>query len=94
MIAIDTLSADARQAVEGLQSENLRLTRLLGVYSFPGNAVVVVAYAGEATGGALKMDDESLAIRSFPPAEIPWDQLAFPSTVQALRDYLSPPGIG
>jgi ADP-ribose pyrophosphatase YjhB (NUDIX family) len=72
----------------------VRLTRLLGVYSFPGNAVIVVAYTGEVTGGALKMDEESLAIRSFPPAEIPWDHLAFPSTVQALRDYLGLPRSG
>ena len=53
-----------------------------------------MAYAGDVTGGSLKIDDESLAVRSFPPAEIPWDQLAFPSTVQVLKDYLKLPAIG
>lgn len=72
----------------------VRLTRLLGVYSFPDNPVIVVAYAGDVTGGSLTIDDESLAVRSFPPAEIPWDELAFPSTVQVLRDYLALPRTG
>jgi hypothetical protein len=45
-------------------------------------------YAGEVTGGSLQMDEESLDIRIFRPADIPWDELAFPSTTQALRDYL------
>lgn len=71
----------------------VRLRRLLGVYSFPDNPVIVVAYAGDVTGGSLKIDDESLAARSFPPAEIPWEQLAFPSTVQVLKDYLALPHI-
>jgi hypothetical protein len=43
------------------------------------------------TGGSLQTDDESLAVRAFPPTEIPWDQLAFPSTVAVLRDYLALP---
>jgi len=84
-------------AIREVQEESglvVRLTRLLGVYSFPGNPVIVVAYTGEVTGGSLKIDDESLAVRTFPPAEIPWDQLAFPSTVQVLKDYLGHPGVG
>jgi ADP-ribose pyrophosphatase YjhB (NUDIX family) len=66
----------------------VRLTRLLGAYSFSGHPVIVVAYTGEVTGGSLKADDESLDVRPFPPSDIPWDQLAFPTTVQVLRDYL------
>ena len=72
----------------------VRLTRLLGVYAFPGNPVILVAYTGDVMGGSLTMDDESLAIRSFPTAEIPWDDLAFPSTVRVLRDYLGLPQTG
>lgn len=90
----ETLEAAALREVQEESGLLVRLTRLLGVYSFPGNAVIVVAYAGDVTGGSLKIDDESLAVRSFPPAEIPWDQLAFPSTVQVLKDYLKLPGIG
>jgi hypothetical protein len=39
-------------------------------------------------GGSSRSTTRAFAIRSFPPAEIPWDQLAFPSTVQVLKDYL------
>jgi ADP-ribose pyrophosphatase YjhB (NUDIX family) len=89
----ETLECAALREVREESGLVVRLTRLLGVYSFPDNPVIVVAYAGDVTGGSLTIDDESLAVRSFPPAEIPWDQLAFPSTVQALRDYLGPPSI-
>ena len=71
---------------------HVRLTRLLGVYSYPGSAVILVVYGGEVQGGSLAIDEESLAIRAFPPAEIPWDDLAFPSTRQALQEYLGAAG--
>jgi 8-oxo-dGTP diphosphatase len=69
----------------------VRLTRLLGVYSYPGNAVVLVAWAGEVTGGALQIDEESSEIRAFPSAALPWAEMAFPSTTAVLQDYLSLP---
>ena len=89
----ETLESAALREVREESGLVVRLTRLLGVYSFPDNPVIVVAYAGDVMGGSLTIDDESLAIRSFPPAEIPWDQLAFPSTVQILKDYLKLSGI-
>lgn len=84
----ESLEAAALREVQEECGLEVRLTRLLGAYSYPGNAVIVIVYAGEVTGGALRTDDESLDARPFAPAEIPWDQLAFPSTAQALRDYL------
>jgi len=87
----ETLEAAALREVREESGLAVRLTRLLGVYSHPGNPVIVVAYAGEVTGGALAIDAESLAVRPFPSSEIPWDQLAFPSTEQVLQDYLGLP---
>ena len=84
----ESLEAAALREVQEECGLEVRLTRLLGAYSYPGNAVIVIVYAGEVTGGVLRTDDESLDARPFAPAEIPWDQLAFPSTAQALRDYL------
>ncbi len=84
----ETLEAAALREVKEESGLEVRLTRLLGAYSSAGNAVIVIVYAGEVTGGTLRTDDENQDIRPFPPAEIPWDELAFPSTRQALRDYL------
>jgi ADP-ribose pyrophosphatase YjhB (NUDIX family) len=89
----ETLEAAALREVRKEAGLAVRLTRLLGAYSFPGNPVILVAYAGEVTGGTVKTDDESLSARTFPPDGIPWGELAFPSTVRVLRDYLGlPPG--
>jgi len=85
----ETLESAALREVREESGLVVRLTRLLGAYSYPGNPVIVVAYAGEVTGGVLAPDTESLAVQPFPPDEIPWVQLAFPSTVQVLRDYLA-----
>jgi 8-oxo-dGTP diphosphatase len=84
----ETLEAAALREVREESGLTIRLTRLLGAYSFAGHPVILIAYTGEVTEGSLKIDDESLAVRSFPAAEIPWDELAFPSTRQALQDYL------
>jgi ADP-ribose pyrophosphatase YjhB (NUDIX family) len=84
----EVLEAAALREVREESGLAVRLTRLLGAYSYPGHQVILVAYAGEVTGGSLQADDESLTVRAFPPADIPWDQLAFPTTVAAVRDYL------
>ena len=39
-------------------------------------------------GGALACDDESLEAKFFEPEAIPWDELAFRSTGEALREFL------
>ncbi len=81
---------EAAAVRETLEEVNLRvsLTGILDVYSFPGSDVVVVVYAAEVVGGKLEARDESLEVRTFPPEQIPWDELAFESTRAALRDYL------
>ncbi|MBL8135044.1 MAG: hypothetical protein JNL48_00355, partial [Acidobacteria bacterium] len=38
--------------------------------------------------GTLAIDDESSEVRTFDPADLPWDEMAFPSTKDSLRDYL------
>lgn len=74
----------------------VRLTGLVGVYSYPGNPVVLVVYAAQANGGAPRPGREALEVRAFTPAEIPWGSLGYASTGHALRDLLGlsavPPG--
>jgi hypothetical protein len=64
------------------------LTGILDAYSYPGSQVVVVVYAAEVVGGRPEARDECLEVRTFLPEEIPWDDLAFESTREALRDYV------
>lgn len=67
----------------------VRVNRLLNVYSYPGYPVVVIVYLAEVEGGELRAMDETLEVRTFALEEIPWEELAFMSTRQALQDYLA-----
>ena len=75
---------------ETLEEVNLKvgLLGILDVYSFPESPVVVVVYAAEVLGGALQACDECDEVKAYPPEKLPWDDLAFPSTKAALRDYV------
>ena len=68
---------------------DIRLDGLVNIYSYAGRAPVIVVYAATATGGALACDEECLDAVLFEPASIPWDDLAFRSTHEGLRDYLA-----
>ncbi len=67
----------------------VEVTRLLNVYSYPGYSVIVVVYLARVIGGQLQAMDETLEVRTFAPAEVPWEELAFPSTRDALTEYLA-----
>src|SRR6516225_1737999 len=64
------------------------LDALVNVYSYPGRAPVIVVYAATAVGGELSSDDECLETATFDASSIPWNDLAFRSTREGLRDYL------
>src|SRR5688572_13175953 len=75
---------------ETLEEVNLKvgLTGILDAYSFAHSPVVVIVYAAEVISGELMACDECEEVRTFPPEEIPWGDLAFDSTRAALRDYI------
>jgi ADP-ribose pyrophosphatase YjhB (NUDIX family) len=79
--------AAVRETREETELE-VRLTGLLNIYSYPGSVVVVVVYTASPIGGTPRAADEALEIGLFQAGEIPWQELAFPSTRDALRDYL------
>ena len=81
------LSAARREALEesGLEIE---LHGLVDIYSYAGRAPIIIVYAASMVGGVLAIDDESLEARTFTRDEIPWDDLAFRSTYEALKAYV------
>jgi 8-oxo-dGTP diphosphatase len=64
---------------------------LVGIYSYPGTTVVIVVYRAHWTAGTLALDDESSEVGLFETQAIPWAELAFPSTRDSLRDYITAP---
>ena len=68
---------------------DVKLGPLLNVYSYPRSPNIIVVYAAQVVGGELAAGDESVEARVFAPTEIPWNDLAFDSTKDALKDYIS-----
>lgn len=65
---------------------------LLGVYTRIEPGVVVIVFEAQAVGEA-EAGDETSEVRWFAPGEIPWDELAFDTTVDALRAYFARHGL-
>jgi 8-oxo-dGTP diphosphatase len=69
----------------------------LGTYSytdtFYGGAIIVVVYRARVLGGTLKADDDCVDARMIAQPEIPWDQLAFKSSISAIQDWLKHKGL-
>ena len=80
------LDAALREAREESGLE-IRIDRLINVYSYAGTVPIIIVYAATALSRELCTDDECLEARWFTAEQIPWDALAFRSTADALRDY-------
>lgn len=83
----EVIAAAIREASEecGLA---IQIGRLLNVYSYRERAPVIVVYTASIISGSLMCDDESLEARLFDASEIPWEELAFRSTREALKEFL------
>jgi ADP-ribose pyrophosphatase YjhB (NUDIX family) len=88
------LEAD-ETAIQGAVRETLEETglvvepvRVVGLYSRIQAAVVVVAYEARIVGGAMTSTPESLEVRSWSAESIPWEALAFNTTLWAVRDWV------
>ena len=79
--------AAVRETKEESQLD-VKLGPLLNVYSYPRSPNVIVVYTGDVIGGELAAADESLEARIFAPKEVPWHDLGFDSTRDALNDYI------
>lgn len=82
-------------ATAGAVRETLEETGLLvepgeivGIYSRPQAAIVVIAYEARVVGGEYLVTPEALEVVGFKPPEIPWGEIAFDTTLAALRDWV------
>jgi ADP-ribose pyrophosphatase YjhB (NUDIX family) len=85
--------AAERETLEevGLQ---VRATDLVGIYSYEQSPVIVILYECDVLSREPpRALDECLEVRLFHDDEIPWDDLAFPSNRDGLRDLLARRGV-
>ena len=66
---------------------HVRLNGLLGLYSHPGNPVVLAVYSAEAVGGSLSVSEESHEVATFALNQLP--ELAFEHDAQIIESWLS-----
>jgi len=62
--------------------------RIVGLYTRPQAAIVVVAFEADIVGGEMRTCPEALEIVAFAPEAIPWSGIAFDTTNWALTDWL------
>jgi ADP-ribose pyrophosphatase YjhB (NUDIX family) len=72
----------------------VELGRVFGVYTDPVHPIaVVVVYTAKAGTEQARVTHEATEVRYFAPPDIPWREIAFPTTRDALRDWLTEVGI-
>jgi len=84
-----TEGAAARETLEEIGCR-IEIIRLFGVYSHANAPVVNVVYLARLLSQNCKptISTEAIEVRAFAPGEIPWQDLAFPSTERVLRDWV------
>jgi ADP-ribose pyrophosphatase YjhB (NUDIX family) len=80
--------AAIRETLEetGLQVEP---GRIIGLYSRVQAAVVVIAFEARIVAGEPIVTHEALETLPFAPHQIPWQEIAFETSVQAIHDWVS-----
>ncbi|WP_152046969.1 NUDIX hydrolase [Aureimonas psammosilenae] len=74
----------AREAFEEAGAR-ISISRLLAIYSVPRISQVQLIFRATLADPHLAPGQETLELKLFPFADIPWDELAFPSVHWALR---------
>jgi ADP-ribose pyrophosphatase YjhB (NUDIX family) len=76
---------------ETLEETGLRIEpgAIVGLYSRGQAAVVVVAFEATIVSGTPAVTHEALETRPFAPEAIPWPEIAFETSLRALRDWVA-----
>jgi len=61
---------------------------IVGLYSRPQAAIVVVAFEARIVGGEMRVTPEALELQAFDAAHIPWSGIAFKTSTWAIRDWV------
>jgi ADP-ribose pyrophosphatase YjhB (NUDIX family) len=79
--------AAEREVLEesGLEIE---VVEIIGLYTYEGEVPAIAVFAARVLGGQPTPLDETMDVKGFPRDGLPWSEMAFPSTKQALTDYL------
>jgi ADP-ribose pyrophosphatase YjhB (NUDIX family) len=90
---VDLGESPAAAALRETQEEvgmNVELRRVIGVYTDPAHPIAaVIVYLADPRAEEASVTDEATEVNYFAPADIPWQEIAFPTTHQALRDWLT-----
>jgi len=81
--------AAARREVLEESGLEIEVGEIVGLYTYEGQVPAIAVFAAKVTGGEPKPLDETRDVRSFPRDRLPWTEMAFPSSEQALEDYLN-----
>ena len=77
-----------REVQEEAMAEVIQL-KLKTIYSLPHINQVYIHFIGQLKEGKFGIGEESLEVELFAEEEIPWDQLAFTSSVFTLKKYFA-----
>src|SRR5262249_47289104 len=88
-----TEQAAVRETLEEIGC-HIEITRLFGVYSHANSPVVNIVFLARLVppNAEPTVSTEAIEVRAFSPDQIPWSELAFPSTERVLKDWLATQG--
>ena len=79
--------AAAREVREECGVE-IEVSGLVGLYSYEEQVPAIAVFGARVVGGEPEPLDETMDVGIFALDALPWDEIAFPSTEHALKDYL------
>lgn len=84
----ETAEAAAEREVLEESGVEIEVEDIVGLYSYEGQVPAIAVFEARVIGGEPQALDETMDVKSFDHDNLPWAEIAFPSTEQALKDYL------